>query len=120
MARHGPVAASVPSKFGLESPPASLPKKATLPVDAVRNLHSSVYGRDGRDGRARGPDLGSSPLGSGDEGYGQRIMHSKRITKPSVMSASLPRTRVHVNDDWGDGDGLMFGGEEDFLPPSLQ
>ena len=112
-ARHGAVAASVPSKFGLESPPSSLPKKGTIPTDAVRNLHSSVYGRDSR---TRGPDLGSSPLGSGDEGFGQRIMHSKRTVKPGLMSSSLPRQRLHVPDD---EDEFAFSGEEDFLPPSL-
>ena len=114
IARHGAVAASVPSKFGLESPPGSLPKKVALPTDAVRNLHSSVYPREAR---AKGPDLGSSPLGSGDEGFGQRIMHSKRVARPGMMSASLPRGRGHVSDDWDDG--FIFGGEEDFLPTSL-
>ena len=114
IARHGAVAASVPSKFGLESPPGSLPKKVALPTDAVRNPHSSVYPREAR---AKGPDLGSSPLGSGDEGFGQRIMHSKRIARPGMMSASVPRGRGHVSDDWDDG--FIFGGEEDFLPTSL-
>ena len=114
IARHGAVAASVPSKFGLESPPGSLPKKVALPTDAVRNLHSSVYPREAR---GKGPDLGSSPLGSGDEGFGQRIMHSKRIARPGMISASLPRGRGHVSDDWDDG--FIFGGEEDFLPTSL-
>lgn len=114
MARHGPVAASVPSKFGLESPPSSLPKKATLPSDALRNLHDSAFGRELR---TRGSNLGSSPLGSGDEGFGQRIMHSQRLPKPRMLSASLPRARAHVADDWDDG--LLFGQEEDFLPTSL-
>ena len=114
IARHGAVAASVPAKFGLESPPGSLPKKVALPTDAVRNLHSSVYPRETR---ARGPDLASSPLGSGEEGFGQRIMHSKRIARPGMVSASLPRVRGHVNDEWDDG--FIFGGEEDFLPTSL-
>ena len=114
IARHGAVAASVPSKFGLESPPGSLPKKVTLPTDAVRNLHSSVYPKEGR---AKGPDLGSSPLGSGDEGFGQRIMHSKRMARPGVISASVPRGRGNLSDDWDDG--FIFGGEEDFLPTSL-
>lgn len=112
-ARHGPVAQSVPSKFGLDSPPSSLLKKAALPSDALRNLHDSAFGRESR-GRAP-PNLGSSPLGSGDEGLGQRLMHSQRVTKPKMMSASLPRQRA--NDDWDDG--FLFGGEEDFLPTSL-
>ncbi|KAL6721206.1 hypothetical protein ACLMJK_000308 [Lecanora helva] len=114
IARHGAVAASMPSKFGIESPPNSLPAKAAIPTDAVRNLHSSAFGKESR---ARGPDLGSSPLGSGDEGFGQRIMHSKRVAKPGIMSASLPRARGSASDDWDDG--LIFGAEEDFLPPSL-
>jgi len=114
IARHGAVAASVPSKFGLESPPSSLPIKSALPTDAVKNLHTSVYGRESR---TRGLDIGSSPPGSGDEGFGQRIMHSQRVTKPGVMSASLPRVRGSGADDWDDV--FSFGGEEDFLPTSL-
>ena len=114
IARHGAVAASVPSKFGLDSPPNSLPVKNAVPTDAVRNLHSSAFGRETR---TRGPDLGASPLGSGDEGFGQRMMHSKRVAKPGIMSASLPRVRGSAADDWDDG--LFFGAEEDFLPPSL-
>ena len=112
MARHGPVAASVPSKFGIESPPSSLPRKAILPSDAVRNVSESAYGRDSR---SRVPNMGSSPLGSGDEGLGQRMMHSQRVAKPKMMSSSLPRVRA--NDEWDDQ--FMFGGEEDFLPTSL-
>lgn len=114
IARHGAVAASVPSKFGLESPPGSLPKKGALPTDAVRNLHSSVYPREAR---AKGPDLGSSPLGSGDEGFGQRIMHSKRVNRPGMMSASLPRSRGHMSGDWDDDS--VSGEGEDRLPISL-
>lgn len=114
IARHGAVAASVPSKFGRDSPPNSLPAKSAIPTEAVRTLHSSAFGRESRN---RGPDLGSSPLGSGDEGFGQRTMHSKRMSKPGFLSASLPRARAHATDDWDDG--FFFGGEEDFVPPSL-
>ncbi|MCJ1229832.1 hypothetical protein MMC12_006502 [Toensbergia leucococca] len=109
MARHGPVAASVPSKFGLESPPSSLPRKSALPTDALRNLHDSAFGR------SKIANLGSSPLGSGDESFGQRTMHSQRVPKPKMMSASLPRPRA--NEEWDEG--FLFGGEEDFLPTSL-
>lgn len=115
IARHGAVAASVPSKFGLESPPSSLPKKAALPNEAVRHLHSSAWGRETR---TRAPDLGSSPLGSGDEGFGQRTMHSKRTVKPGFMSASLPRQKFHITDD--DDEAFAFSGEEDFIPGNLQ
>ncbi|KAL8862462.1 MAG: hypothetical protein Q9178_000959 [Gyalolechia marmorata] len=111
IARHGPVAASVPSKFGLESPSSSLPKKAGLPSSTLRNLHNSAFGQDPRSNTS---NLGSSPLGSGDEGYGRRIMHLDRMTRPNI-SASVPR--APVGDDWDDG--IIFGGEEDFLPTSL-
>ncbi|KAL8735599.1 MAG: hypothetical protein Q9166_000768 [cf. Caloplaca sp. 2 TL-2023] len=112
IARHGPVAASVPSKFGLESPPSSLPKKAGLPTSTLRNLHNTAFGQDPRSNTS---NLGSSPLGSGDEGYGRRIMHSDRMARPTTISASVPRARV--GDEWDDG--IIFGGEEDFLPTSL-
>ncbi|KAL9000819.1 MAG: hypothetical protein Q9169_000573 [Polycauliona sp. 2 TL-2023] len=112
IARHGPVAASVPSKFGLESPSSSLPKKAALPSSTLRNLHNSAFGGDPRNSAS---NLGSSPLGSGDEGYGRRIMHSELVTRPTAISASVPRARM--GDDWDDG--IIFGGEEDFLPTSL-
>ena len=112
MARHGPVAASVPSKFGLESPPPSLPKKAILPTDSIRNVSETAYSKDVR---SKATNMGSSPLTSGDEGHGYRVMHSQRRSKPKMMSASLPRVRN--NDDWDEQ--LIFGGEEDFLPTSL-
>lgn len=112
IARHGPVAASMPSKFGLESPPSSLPRKAGNPSSTLRNLHSSAFGQETR---SHAPNLGSSPLGSGDEGYSRRPLHSQRVAKPTMISASVPRGRF--NEEWDDG--IMFGGEEDFLPTSL-
>ena len=111
MARHGPVAASMPSKFGLDSP-SSLPKKTALPSDTLRNLHDSAYGRDNT---SRASQLGSSPSTNADEYSGQRMMHSQRVSRPKMLSASLPRTGA--TDDWDDG--LLFGGEEDFLPTAL-
>ncbi|KAI4262043.1 MAG: hypothetical protein L6R42_002771 [Xanthoria sp. 1 TBL-2021] len=112
IARHGPVAASVPSKFGLESPSSSLPEKAGLPSSTLRNLHNSAFGGDPRSSSS---NLGSSPLGSGDEAYGRRIMHSELVTRPTAISASVPRARM--GDDWDEE--IIFGGEEDFLPTSL-
>ena len=112
MARHGPVAASVPSKFGLESPSSSLPKKSLLPSDALRNLHDSAFGREPR---SRIQNLASSPSVNGDEVSGQRLMHSQRIAKPRMLSASMPRPGP--TDDWGDD--ILFGGEEDYLPSNL-
>ncbi|KAL8851073.1 MAG: hypothetical protein Q9221_003969 [Calogaya cf. arnoldii] len=112
IARHGPVAASVPSKFGLESPSSSLPKKTGLPSSTLRNLHNSAFGGDARSSTS---NLGSSPLGSGDEGYGRRMIHSELVTRPTAISASVPRARM--GDDWDEE--IIFGGEEDFLPTSL-
>ncbi|KAL8805585.1 MAG: hypothetical protein Q9182_001850 [Xanthomendoza sp. 2 TL-2023] len=112
IARHGPVAASVPSKFGLESPSSSLPKKVGLPSSTLRNLHNSAFGQDSRNTTS---NVASSPLGSGDEGCGRRLLHSDRTARPTAISASVPRTRA--GDDWDDG--ILFGGEEDFLPTSL-
>lgn len=112
IARHGPVAASMPSKFGLESPPSSLPRKAGNPSSTLRNLHNSAFGQETRSNTS---NLGSSPLGSGDEGHSRRPLHSQRIAKPTMISASVPRGRA--NEEWDDG--IMFGGEEDFLPTSL-
>ncbi|KAI4142812.1 MAG: hypothetical protein LQ341_003104 [Variospora aurantia] len=111
IARHGPVAASVPSKFGLESPPSSLPKKVGNPSSTLLNLHNSAFGQETRSNVS---NLGSSPLGSGDENYSRRPLHSLRVPNPSMVSASVPRGRA--NEEW---DGILFGGEEDFLPTSL-
>lgn len=112
IARHGPVAASMPSKFGLESPSSSLPKKNGNPSSTLRNLHNSAFGQETR---SNALNLGSSPLGSGDEGYSRRPLRSQLVAKPTMISASVPRGRA--TDEWDDG--IMFGGEEDFLPTSL-
>ncbi|KAI9886566.1 MAG: hypothetical protein M1823_001608 [Watsoniomyces obsoletus] len=106
IARNGPVAASVPSKFGLESP---------HPSEALRTLHDAVYGNGDR-GRMMMSNLGSTPPTTSTtmaEASAPRIMHSQRFTKPKMMSASLPRTTV--NDDWDS----TFAFEEDFIPNSL-
>lgn len=110
IARHGAVAASVPSKFGLESPPSSLPKKSGPPSDALRNLHDSAFGEVPRSGFTH--VTSSSPPGSEDFS-GQRMMHSQRVSKPKMLSASLPR--AGASEDW-DGN---FAFEEDFLPANL-
>ncbi|KAL9099733.1 MAG: hypothetical protein Q9163_004811 [Psora crenata] len=118
IARHGPVAASVPSKFGLEfsSPPSSGPQKAVAPSDSINTLQTSLAAR--RHPRSKMPDLGSSPLTSGDEGPSHRFLHSSRITKPKMLSASLPRAGMHP-DDWDDGFHFSEGEETDYIPTSL-
>jgi hypothetical protein len=111
MARHGPVAASVPSKFGLESPPQSLPKRSLLPTDSLRSPQEPPYGRENR---ARTQTLSSSPSTQAED-VGPRMMHSQRVARPKMMSASLPRPAMA--DDWGDE--FLFGGEEDYIPSNL-
>jgi hypothetical protein len=109
MARHGPVAASLPSKFGLElSPPPS--QRPGPPSDVLRSLHDTAFGLESR----KLPNhLGSSPPVIQDEGLGPRLMHSQRVTRPKILSASLPRPTVL--DDWDDS----FTMEEDYLPTNL-
>lgn len=117
MARYGPIAASVPSRFGLESsPPSSLPKKAFGDSSTLRNLHSSAFGDDSRS--TRNGLLATSPPTTNDDPADRRIMHSERFTRPKMLSASLgARTPLGgaAVDDWDEG----FAFEEDFLPTSL-
>jgi hypothetical protein len=109
IARTGPIASSVPSKFGLESPPGSLgAAKDGRTSEALKNLHNSAFGDDTRD-RFNGTPA-SPPI---EEYFGKRTMHSQRFTKPKVMSASLPKT---IDKDW-DPD---FTFEEDYLPETLK
>ncbi|KAI9707093.1 MAG: hypothetical protein M1836_000053 [Candelina mexicana] len=111
IARHGAVAASVPSKFGLDSLPSSLPQKAGPPSDALSNLHDSAFGEVPRSSLTN--NASSPPPGSEDYS-GQRIMHSQRVSKAKMLSASLPR--IGGMEDWDDN----FAFEEEFLPESLQ
>ncbi|KAI9812802.1 MAG: hypothetical protein M1826_002768 [Phylliscum demangeonii] len=109
IARTGPVAASVPSKFGLESLATHF--REVPPSDALRTLHDSAYGNGDR---SRLHHLASSPpMGTG-ESSAPRLMHSQRYAKPKTLSASLPREGT--SEDW---DGA-FAFEEDFIPNSLQ
>ena len=105
IARHGPIAASVPVKFGLESPPPSLTKKSYVP-GTLRTLQDSAFGQEGQFVMS---NLGSSPMGPQEDGFGRRAMHSQKVNRPQMMSASLPQ----LEDD------LMFGGEEDYVPANL-
>ncbi|KAK2875126.1 hypothetical protein FQN49_001752 [Arthroderma sp. PD_2] len=110
MARYGPVAASMPSKFGLDfspSPSHSLRPNAT--PDVLRSLHDTAFGLD------RKPlGLGSSPpVVSADDGSSFRVMHSQRVPRQRILSASVPRPTVL--DDWEDN----FTMEEDYLPTNL-
>ncbi|GLA31760.1 hypothetical protein ACMYSQ_003874 [Aspergillus niger] len=110
-ARYGPVAASVPSKFGLElSPPAQ--RIGAAPSDALRNLRDAAYGPDMR--KPSSSFIGSSPPGLLDDSIGPRFLHSQRPIKSRVLSASVPRPTAL--DDW---DESNFPMEEDYLPMNL-
>lgn len=106
-ARYGPVAASVPSKFGLElSPPAQRPGPSE---SAFRNLRDIGYGSDLR---KLSSHIGSSPPAPEDS-VGPRFLHSSRSVKPRMLSASVPRPTAL--DDWDEN----FPMEEDYLPINL-
>lgn len=127
IARHGPVASSVPSKFGMmqESPASSsgfAGKEAGS--SALKNLYSSVYGEEQNVGSygageeqhvdAFADEYGSRPIGSG------RRLHSQRFARTKIMSSSLPQggagpKGMGIDRDW-DND---FTFEEDYLPDNL-
>ncbi|KAF2195392.1 hypothetical protein K469DRAFT_543756 [Zopfia rhizophila CBS 207.26] len=115
MARYGPIAASVPSKFGMgASPPSSFQGDSP----ALRNLHNSAFGDDSR---SRNIALASSPPDSIEQPLGRRIMHSEmRSARPKgMMSASLgARPPLAADDDWDNGDPIGTF-EEDLVPNSL-
>ncbi|KAJ6009747.1 hypothetical protein N7499_004853 [Penicillium canescens] len=104
-ARYGPVAASMPSQFGLESPPAQRPAQ----TDAFRNLRD-IYGSSFQ--RKPSSNIGSSPPAPEDT-IGPRFMHSARPVKPRMLSASVPRPTAL--EDWDEN----FPMEEDYLPVNL-
>ncbi|KAL2816833.1 hypothetical protein BDW59DRAFT_135488 [Aspergillus cavernicola] len=107
-ARYGPVAASMPSRFGLESPA----QRANPPTDALRNLRDAAYGNEVK--KPSSSFIGSSPPGMLEDGLGSRFLHSQRPVKPRMLSASVPRPMAL--DDWEDGNFPM---EEDYLPMNL-
>lgn len=101
MARHGPVAASMPGGLlGPQSPSASLPK----PIVTSNIRNNTRY------------DLGTSPDPQ-HEGFGARLMHSQRVPNTRRMAASLPRNGYNFDPSWEQGDELFSG--EDFLPSDL-
>jgi hypothetical protein len=113
-ARYGPVASSVPAKFGLDSPPGSLgAAKDGRTSEALKSLHNSAFGDDTRD-RFNGI-AASPPLPPADEYFGKRVMHSQRFAKSKVMSASLPKPAA-IDQDWDPA----FTFEEDYLPDVLK
>lgn len=119
-ARNGPFAASVPSRFGVESPPASLPRKSQLGNTALRDLHSSAFGDRGMDGVL----AGSSPPSGPDEPltFPKRPLHSERFRDPrtQIMSASLGTKLPTQSFEYSDDDSEDADREEGLLPASLR
>lgn len=122
-ARNGPFASSVPSRFGLESPPSSLPPKSPLGTMALRNLHNSAFGNQGMDGLLA--SMGSSPPSGTDEPFtfAKRPLHSDRLrASRGFVSVSLdtrlPTQSFEYSDD--EDDECDTDREEDLLPASLR
>lgn len=114
IARHGPIAASVPKGFGLDSPAHSLGyAKDGRTSEALKSLHSSAFGDNTRD-RFNGA-AASPPTSSSDEYFGKRPMHSQRLSKSKMMSASVPKTAT-IDKDWE----ADFTFEEDYIPDNLK
>jgi hypothetical protein len=119
--RGGPMAASVPSRFGFESPPSSLPRK-TFGNSVLQDLHHSAFG--GR-GNLDSVLAGSSPPSGGDEplSFPKRPLHSHslRTSRPmfsSSVGTGLPTKSFEYSDDEDDGE-TDTDREEDLLPASL-
>jgi hypothetical protein len=117
----GPMAASVPSRFGFESPPSSLPRK-TFGNSVLQDLHHSAFG--GR-GNLDSVLAGSSPPSGGDEplSFPKRALHSHslRTSRPmfsSSVGTGLPTKSFEYSDDEDDGE-TDTDREEDLLPASL-
>lgn len=109
VARYGPVAASVPSQFGLDLASPPIPR---APSDALRTLRDTAFGSDLRKPSS---NFGSSPPAIVEDSYtSSRFLHSQRmVPRPKVLSASVPRPSML--DDWDDN----FAMEEDYLPVNL-
>lgn len=114
-ARYGPIAASVPSRFGIESAsPASYQSKAIGESTTLRNLHNSAFGEDPRPPNNA---YGSSPPAT-EEPSSRRMLHSERFSRQKVMSASVPRPPGPLKD-LGDEWEQNFAFEEDCIPSSI-
>jgi cleavage and polyadenylation specificity factor subunit 4 len=127
-ARYGPFPASVPAKFGLESPSPSLhAARDGRTSETLKMLHNSAFGSSEHlspsalgaadaNGFGSSPSVGSAAPGSAygsDEYFGKRTMHSTslRYAKPRLVSSSVPK----IDRDWE----AEFMFEEDYVPGSL-
>ena len=113
IARYGPIAASVPSKFGLESPMASLSQRNAYPSAGGSGLRSAAVGNNNNNNNRPNVQNGMSPTILAEDQTGPRQLHSQRLNRPAALSASVPR--VASTEEWED----LFHTEEDLLPPTL-
>lgn len=125
-ARHGPFASSVPPRFGIESPPSSLPNKPFLGNGNFRGLYDSSFGEaanlDGvLHGAGSSPPTFDEPLSFSKRPLHSERLYSERFARPRMaMSASLGTRPAlfgldHSGSDESDDDGIG----EDLLPSSL-
>lgn len=126
-ARFGPYASSVPSKFGMESPPPSLPNSGR--PGALQSLYISAFGDE--ESHIASTELSQSPRVTGEDQSSQRPMHSSiPVRRPGLLSSSYSRpenmermlgdfTRERAPPTEPSLDG-SFAFEEDFVPSSLQ
>ncbi|KAK4119775.1 hypothetical protein N657DRAFT_580886 [Parathielavia appendiculata] len=127
-ARYGPWPASVPSKFGLESPSPSLHSaRDARTSETLKLLHTSAFGSSEHlspsaiaasdtNGFGSSPPVGSATMASvlwSEEYFGKRFMHSSslRYAKPRLISSSVPK----IDRDWE----AEFMFEEDYVPGAL-
>ncbi|KAF3136967.1 hypothetical protein TWF703_005287 [Orbilia oligospora] len=110
-AKYGPIAASVPSKFGMESPPASLPQNS-----ALQSLRRSAYADDAESNEPS-RSRRSPPLQPDETSFSQRLLQRNLGRNNKFpMSSSLPRPIGHMVSD----DSPFDNSEgEDLVPASL-
>ena len=120
-ARYGPIAASLPPRWGVESPPSSLPRATQINSAALQDLHKSAFGDRGMDGVL----AGSSPPSGPDEPltFPKRSLHSERLRAPryQMISASLGTKLPTQSFEYSDEeDGDTDSREEELIPASLR
>ncbi|KAF2152663.1 hypothetical protein K461DRAFT_278899 [Myriangium duriaei CBS 260.36] len=120
-ARNGPFAASVPGRFGIESPPSSYPNKAQLGNTALRDRDSAFADTANLDGVLHG--LGSSPREIEPFTFAKRPLHSERFARPRPpVSSSLDIRHTYFPNDLNNSEpdsDSDDGAGEDLLPSSL-
>ncbi|KAF4446178.1 Protein cps3 [Fusarium austroafricanum] len=109
----GPWPSSVPNQFGIESPTPSLSNaKDSRTSETLKLLHTSAFGSSEHLLAPLDRSPPNSQQANGEEYFGRRAMHSSRLTKPRMLSSSMPKTSV--DRDWEPG--FAFGDDDDNLP----